>query len=159
VNQPGGRKVQVVILEGWCVGFRALAPELVREKREASRADPASTLWKNRLESLVFVNERLREYDVMTDVLDAFIHVDAEETSYVYAWRLEQEVALRKAKGVENAMTDEQVRSFVDGYYPAYELYTDSLRKGVFHDVPEKKGAQLRLVVGRDRRVKTVEQI
>lgn len=105
------------------------------------------------------MNEKLREYDVMTDMLDAFIHLDAGETSYVYAWRKEQEEALRKAKGVENAMTDEQVVKFVDGYYPAYELFTEELRKGVFKGDEGKRGSQLRLIVGRDRRVKEVKQI
>lgn len=36
--------------------------------------------------------------------------------------------------------------------YPAYELYTEVLRKGIY---PEQ-GRQLRLVVGKDRRVKNV---
>ena len=38
---------------------------------------------------------------------------DAEDTQFVYAWRLEQEVALREKRGT--GMTDEQVRQFVDG--------------------------------------------
>lgn len=38
---------------------------------------------------------------------------DAEKTEYVYEWRLEQESALRVAKG--SGMTDEQVVKFVDG--------------------------------------------
>jgi D-glycerate 3-kinase len=45
--------------------------------------------------------------------------------------------------GVLTSMTD----------YPAYELYTDVLRQGIF---PGEKGKQLRLVVGKDRRVKKV---
>ena len=40
--------------------------------------------------------------------------------------------------------------------YPAYELYTDVLRQGIF---PEEKGKQLRLVVGKDRKVQEVEII
>ena len=36
--------------------------------------------------------------------------------------------------------------------YPAYELYTEVLRKGIY---PEP-GRQLRLMVGKDRRVKDV---
>jgi D-glycerate 3-kinase len=151
--------VQVIILEGWSVGFRALTSEEVTSKREASRSNPDSTLWKNRLEDLLFVNDKLREYDVMTDMLDAFIHLDASETAFVYAWRREQEAALRVVRGVENAMTDEQVVRFVDGYYPAYELFTDDLRKGVFRGDAGKKGSQLRLIVGRDRRVIKAEQI
>ncbi|KFY00413.1 hypothetical protein O988_03317 [Pseudogymnoascus sp. VKM F-3808] len=159
VNEPSKPKVQVIILEGWSVGFRALTSEEVTSKREASRSNPDSTLWKNRLEDLLFVNDKLREYDVMTDMLDAFIHLDASETAFVYAWRREQEAALRVVRGVENAMTDEQVVRFVDGYYPAYELFTEDLRKGVFRGNADKKGSQLRLIVGRDRRVIEVEQI
>ncbi|KFY30598.1 hypothetical protein V494_08097 [Pseudogymnoascus sp. VKM F-4513 (FW-928)] len=159
VNEPSKPKLQVIILEGWSVGFRAIPDAEVASKREASRSNPDSTLWKNRLEDLLFVNDKLREYDVMTDMLDAFIHLDASETSYVYAWRREQEEALRRVRGVENAMTDEQVVKFVDGYYPAYELFTEELRKGVFRGDPAKKESQLRLTVGRDRRVIEVEQI
>jgi len=54
-------------------------------------------------------------------------------------------------------MSDEQVINFVNGYYPAYELYTENLRRGVFS--AEQQGAQMRLVVGRDRKVKEVETI
>ena len=39
--------------------------------------------------------------------------------------------------------------------YPAYELYTDVLRKGIY---PEK-GRQLRLMVGKDRRVEEVTML
>ncbi len=151
VNQPGHPKIQVVVFEGWSVGFRALAPEEVERKRAASRAQKSATLWKHRLEDLLFVNEQLKEYDVITGMFDAFIHIDALETMYVYEWRLEQEAALRKEKGV--GMTDEQVVKFVDGYYPAYELFTDALRNGIFTG-PDSKGKQLRLIVGRDRKVK-----
>ncbi|KAK4893570.1 hypothetical protein LTR27_008037 [Elasticomyces elasticus] len=79
---------------------------------------------------------------------------DAEDTQYVYAWRQEQEAALRAAKGT--GMTVEQVENFVNGYYPAYELYTEVLRNGIFGG---DKGKQLRLVVGRDRKVKEVVKI
>jgi len=44
----------------------------------------------------------------------------------------------------------------MDADYPAYELYTDVLRTGIF---PGEKGKQLRLVVGRNRRVKYAEVI
>lgn len=38
--------------------------------------------------------------------------------------------------------------------YPAYELYSEILRQGA---LPGKKGVQLNLTVGKDRRVKHVE--
>jgi D-glycerate 3-kinase len=55
-------------------------------------------------------------------------------------------------------MTDEQVIKFVDGYYAAYELFTDALRDGIF-TVQGLRGKQLRLIVGKDRRVKQVIEI
>jgi D-glycerate 3-kinase len=156
VNGPGQPKIQVVVFEGWCVGFRALPAEEIERMREASKVSASATLWKHRLEDLLFVNEKLAGYDLMTDMFDAFIHIDAEEIMYAYEWRLEQEAALRREKG--RGMTDEQVVRFVDGYYPAYELHTDALRRGVFKG-EDSVGRQLRLVVGRDRRVKEAIQI
>ncbi|KAK9417725.1 putative D-glycerate 3-kinase [Seiridium unicorne] len=145
INQPGQPKVQVVIFEGWCVGFRPLSPREVETKWQA----PSRTLDLHKLEHLLFVNERLQGYESITELFDAFIHIDAEDTQYVYDWRREQEVKLREEKGT--GMTDDQVTKFVDAYYPAYELFSDKLRQGV---LPGKSGCQLRLVVGKDRKVK-----
>ena len=102
--------------------------------------------------------------------MNALVHIDAVDTLFVYEWRLEQERALRKAKGF--GMKDKQVIEFVNGCeypgtdnykihlltrqssdYPAYELYTDVLRRGIFHQT----GKQLRLVVDKNRKVEAVE--
>jgi D-glycerate 3-kinase len=148
INGPSQPKTQVVIFEGWCVGFRSLPDEQVEAKQKAASA----TLHNHQLGHLLFVNEKLRGYDIVTSCFDAFIHIDAEETGFVYEWRLQQEAALRREKG--SGMSDEMVREFVDGYYPAYELYTEGLREGVLRG--KGAGRQLRLVVGKDRRVKEV---
>ncbi|KAL7933619.1 P-loop containing nucleoside triphosphate hydrolase protein [Trichoderma chlorosporum] len=126
-QQPASNPLQVIILEGWCIGFRAISPEAVAAKHAA----PSRTLQQHRLEHLLAVNEKLREYDAVTRLFDAFLHIDSEDT-------------------------EEQVVKFVDAYYPAYELYSEGLRNGLFQDKP---GAQLRMVVGRDRRVKQVIEI
>lgn len=144
VNQPGETPVQVVVLEGWCVGFRSVSEAEVERRWRA----PSRTLGDHQLEDLLFVNEQLKGYDVVTDLFDAFIHIDAEDTEYVYEWRLQQEQQLRRERGT--GMTDEQVVKFVDAYYPAYELFSDGVRAGIF---PDRKGSQLRLVVGKNRMV------
>lgn len=144
VNQEGQAKVQVVLLEGWCVGFRSIAPEAI----EAKWRGQSRTLHLHKLEDLVFINDQLRGYDVVTDLFDAFIHIDAEDTEYVYDWRLQQEHQLIRERGT--GMTNEQVVKFVDAYYPAYELFSDGVRKGI---LPHRPGCQLRLVVGKDRTV------
>ncbi|KAI0159599.1 putative Uridine/cytidine kinase [Xylariaceae sp. FL1272] len=145
INTSTQPPIQVLILEGWCVGFRRLAPVEIHQKWNL----PSRTLKSHSLSDLEYINDQLYAYDAITDLFDAFIHIDAEDTEWVYDWRLEQEVMLRAQKGT--GMSDEQVVSFVDAYYPAYELFTEKLRGGVF---PDKVGAQLRLVVGKDRRVK-----
>jgi D-glycerate 3-kinase len=106
-------------------------------------------------------------------MFDAFIHIDAADTKWVYEWRLQAERKMRQEKG--KGMTDEQVIKFVDGCtykmslfplrytstssltpdYPAYELYTETLRNGIFSD----PGRQLRLIVGKTRRVESVHRI
>lgn len=161
VNGPDSPQVRVIIFEGWCVGFRSLPPAEVASKQEASTHFPPgiyTTLPSHPLSSLLFINEKLKDYDVMTDTFHLFIHIDALETQYVYQWRKEQEAQLRREKG--SGMSDEQVKVFVDGYYPAYELYLDGLRNGVFAGKgPGWMGKQMRLVVGIDRRVKEVIMI
>ena len=171
--------VDVVLLEGWCLGFRHLGPERTHKWEQAcsnldadlTTSPPGATdakraqgrLGAQKLPDIMLIDENLREYDVVTDMVDVFVHLDAEETWWVYDWRLEQEESLRKSKG--SGMTDEQVVKFVNGCecscsrcwlltwltridYPSYELYTAQLREGVFEG---KKGRQLRVVIGRDR--------
>ncbi|KAF2091912.1 P-loop containing nucleoside triphosphate hydrolase protein [Saccharata proteae CBS 121410] len=159
VNQAGEAPVEVVIFEGWCVGFRPLSnADICRKWQEAKQLEKSGKytgrLARHQLEHLIYINDKLRAYDALTNMLVAFIHIDAEETHYVYDWRLEQEAALKNLKG--SGMSAEQVIKFVDGYYPAYELYTATLRAGIFG---ADKNRQLRLVVGKDRKVKQVTLI
>ncbi|KAL9058215.1 MAG: hypothetical protein Q9206_002026 [Seirophora lacunosa] len=162
VKISGGqdRSIDLVILEGWCLGFRALDDANLAacwkqavETREDNQ-EYRGRLGYNRLEDLRFVNEALREYDVITNQLDALIHLDAEDPQYVYEWRLEQEASLRRSKG--SGMTDQEVVNFVNGYYPSYELFSDRLRTGA---LKEREGNQLRLVIGKERDVKAVLQV
>lgn len=156
VNEPSTAKVKVVLFEGWCVGFRALEDDQVESKWRTSieqhkiTPNAASTLWQHELSHLKFVNSRLRAYSTITDRFNAFIHIDAQDTVFVYAWRHQQEREMILAKG--SGMSEEQVKRFVDGYYPAYELYTENLRKGVFKE-GKSKGRQLRLIVSSHRKV------
>lgn len=170
VNKDPKNPIQVVLFEGWCVGFRPLPDRAVTSlhKRTVTEAQDSSAkysgrLGHNSLESVSTINTALKEYDEITSQFDGLIHIDAEDPLYVYEWRLEQEHNLIKAKG--SGMSDDEVKNFVDGYYPSYELYVDGLREGVFKtlkkdgEVDDPEGRQLRLVVGKDRKVKQVDRI
>lgn len=117
VNRDKRHETQVVILEGWCVGFRALPREMLVKEwegavREREEGGYLGRLGWNKLEDVDFVNEALREYDQLTDQLDALIHLDAEDPIIVYEWRSQSEKKLRETKG--SGMTDEQVVDFVN---------------------------------------------
>ncbi|KAI4174295.1 MAG: hypothetical protein LQ343_002434 [Gyalolechia ehrenbergii] len=160
VNGERQWPIDIVILEGWCLGFRELDDKQLtavwEQAVKARDSDPGypGRLGHNRLEDVRFVNRALQKYDAITSRLDALIHLDAENPLHVYEWRLEQEASLRQARG--SGMTDAEVVDFVNGYYPSYELFTERLRLGAFDG---KKGKQLRLVLGRDRGVKQVAQV
>ncbi|KAI9732566.1 MAG: hypothetical protein M1834_003902 [Cirrosporium novae-zelandiae] len=156
VNALGQEKIKVVIFEGWCVGFRPLQQDVIEAKWLAAKEARENGIYigqlgYNRLQDIIAINQALKGYNVLTDQLDALIHIDAEDPQYVYQWRLEAEHVLHRTRG--SGMTNDEVKQFVDGYYPAYEVFTETLREGIFKpDI----GRQLRLVIGQDRKIKQV---
>lgn len=123
--------VDVLIFEGWCVGFRPLPEDYVLKKwqkatitQDARSADLRSpsgveaqfsttTLAKHSKEELLFINSALADYVhsfMGPQHFDFMVHLDTQDLKNVYTWRMEQEHALRKAKG--SGMSDQQVVNF-----------------------------------------------
>lgn len=82
VNKTGDKPVEVIVFEGWCVGFRALSDEEVEQewkdaKQQAEKGDGSykGRLGKLKLEDVLFINAKLREYDALTDRFGAFMHM------------------------------------------------------------------------------------
>lgn len=82
VNSNDEKPVEVVLFEGWCVGFRALSDAGVESKWQSAKSEADSQgngyqgrLGKQKLESALFINQKLRDYDVLTDRFGAFIHL------------------------------------------------------------------------------------
>lgn len=127
--------LQVLIFEGWCLGFQPLKQQSVADKWQQARASrdgsgrsTTSTLADHRLENLLQINENLARYcEAFMGPwrYDGFLHLSTEDLGNVYEWRLDQERALRKTKP---GMTDEQVVQFVRGYMPAHELFLERLQ-------------------------------
>lgn len=121
--------LDVVIVEGWCMGFVAHNPaELGRRYRQllstssasASSSSPSlpsqssspSYTARHPLESLLEINERLRGYaEAWYGDIDAFVQLRPVRLDDVFAWRLEAERAMR-AQG-KGAMSDDEVHDFV----------------------------------------------
>lgn len=70
VNEMYWEKVNgpydIVIFEGWCVGFRQLSDEVLEEKWRESKQTQRGTMGRHALEHLQFVNTELRDYDILT---------------------------------------------------------------------------------------------
>jgi D-glycerate 3-kinase len=141
----------LILFEGWCVGFQAIPEEMLEEKRNTSKL----TLKEHQLEHLQFVNTKLRDYSRIWELFDGLVWLSAENINFVYEWRLQQEHAMIAALGT--GMTDEQIKNFVDGYMPAYEMYIDGLMNGeVFAG---KTGRQiLRIDYGRHREITAIQE-
>ena len=72
VNKDSEPIIEMVILEGWCVGFRPLSDEELKRKwKEAKHKEEEGKgdgqLGKLKLEDVKFVNEALKQYDRVTE--------------------------------------------------------------------------------------------
>lgn len=142
------------MFEGWCVGFTPLSSEEVETKWRASKESGLGRLGKCELKYVLWLNEMLKGYVGLWERFDAFLQLDAGDISYVYDWRKQQEHCLISEKGM--GMTDEQVTAFVDSYMPAYELYLEGLREGLFKNDKSVSNEgrirqHLKFVIGKDR--------
>ncbi|KAF2280572.1 P-loop containing nucleoside triphosphate hydrolase protein [Westerdykella ornata] len=158
--------VDILVFEGWCLGFQALPEDEVKRKYEASfsgtaqsQEEPESTntLADHALSHLQDVNQNLRRYNesfMGPEHFDFLIHLDTDNLKNVYHWRAQQEEALIRSKG--SGMSYEAVAAFVRGYMPAYELYLDGLRSGFF---ARNTGRQIRVVLDGERNVADLEVI
>ncbi|KAJ5989573.1 hypothetical protein N7481_004783 [Penicillium waksmanii] len=158
---PAETTIDVIVFEGWCVGFSPL-DEVDVQRRWGETAEngdsvkyPTETLREHSVENLLRVNENLRQYyDLFMGPrhFDFLVHLDTDDLVNVYEWRIQQEHALRAR--TNSGMTDEEVVKFVKGYMSAYELYLDQLRKGFFQlDQSCTDKGQLRVVLDKQRQV------
>ncbi|GLB37741.1 putative P-loop containing nucleoside triphosphate hydrolase protein [Lyophyllum shimeji] len=130
VNPP----VDVVILEGWCVGFFPIPSEELSKRwdgiwrEESTRLGLRTPVTKYDLER---VNETLKQYVELWSYFDIFVQIKPapvqtypSQYSIIYQWRLEQEHNMKAANG-GRGMSDEAVKSFVDRYIPGYVFFGD----------------------------------
>nr|WP_245824929.1 AAA family ATPase [Sphingomonas azotifigens] len=103
----------LVIFEGWCVG--------ARPQPEAALAEPINALERERDADGVWrrhANAALAgAYQLLFDRIDLLALLRAPDWDQVYAWRKQQEDALRRsgARGA-GVMDDDQLRFFVSHY-------------------------------------------
>lgn len=100
-------RLDLVIVEGWMLGFRPLDPGALAPELRAP-------------------NEMLAAYEAWDEMLDALITLEAPSLQTIVAWRIDAERA-RRERG-RPALTDEEARDYIERFLPAYEAYLPGMR-------------------------------
>ncbi len=98
--------LDVVLVEGWMLGFRALPRDVCPPTLRAT-------------------NEYLPAYASWTARLDAFVHLVAGDPAWIVDYRVDAERA-RRAAG-QPALSDDEARDYIERFLPAYEAYVPPL--------------------------------
>jgi D-glycerate 3-kinase len=134
--------VQVIVLEGWCVGARPQDSESLANPINAlEREEDKDGLWRT------FVNDALaHDYQRLFALLDTLVLLEAPSFDVVLGWRREQEHKLRQriAMGQSSSnrvMSDEEVARFVRHY--------ERLTRHILAEVPKRADIVVRLDASR----------
>ncbi|ETW74890.1 hypothetical protein HETIRDRAFT_14326, partial [Heterobasidion irregulare TC 32-1] len=123
--------LDVVLLEGWCVGFYPTSREVIEARMQDTPRglEGVFDMEKYSLESVLEVNKKLVEYVKWWEMFDVFVQITPLDTHpyvHIYKWRLQQEHAMKDKNGGQG-MSDEQVKAFVDRYIPGYHFFGDGI--------------------------------
>ncbi|KAH8087829.1 P-loop containing nucleoside triphosphate hydrolase protein [Cristinia sonorae] len=158
-----GGPVDVVIMEGWCLGFHPITKDEIQRRwdRPVKGLDPDFFRSRGfRREDVEDVNERLKEYLPWWNFFSVFVQVKPAETHpyvHIYKWRLQQEHNMKAANGGKG-MTDAQVEAFIDRYIPGYVFFGDGVTKGALLEdgtrhLPPWVGNSLQIQIDENREV------
>jgi len=155
----------IVIFEGWCVGFQPISEDTLLGRWDG--------VWKlererlglgeeevGKLEDVKAINHELKDYLRLWSFFKVFVQLKpnppASDTlsqyHVVYKWRLEQEHYMKAHNG-GRGMSDAGVKSFVDRYIPGYIFFGDSCSPGTPLAGPGWTGKGLTLFLDQSRTV------
>ncbi|KAJ6495768.1 P-loop containing nucleoside triphosphate hydrolase protein [Mycena vitilis] len=155
--------VDVVLLEGWCVGFYPISLDELDARWDGAWADVRHRLGLGdsvRKEDVRDVNEALKKYIPLWSFFDTFVQLQpsgSSPLSVIYKWRLEQEHYM-KARNGGQGMSDAGVKAFVDRYIPGYVFFGDGPTIG-FGSKPRWNGNSLRIIIDDERVVVGTEKL
>jgi D-glycerate 3-kinase len=106
--------LDVIILEGWFIGFAPCSPNKLEERYVAPTPSLENTFDLRsfcKKDDIVEINSKLADYQAWWNMIDVFVQLSPQDGNLlnVYKWRLQQEHAM-KAKNGGHGMSDEQVK-------------------------------------------------
>jgi D-glycerate 3-kinase len=107
IDQP----VDVIILEGWCVGLTPQDNNLLSEAcNHLERFEDPQRIWRK------YANQALDTYQSLFSYLDALWMLKAPSFKCVYQWRLEQEQKLAQHSSGSAIQDEQQIARFIQFY-------------------------------------------
>lgn len=99
----------VLLIEGWCLGLPAEHPDsLARPVNKLETEDDAAGVWRN------YCNRQLAgPYQDFFAQLDCVVALCPPSFDHIRRWRLAQERQLRRLRGSDLGMDDQQVERFI----------------------------------------------
>lgn len=143
-------KPDVIVVEGWLNGFKAIDEESFVAAYMAN--DPAGIVQRTAMVHFAELNRALALYSLLWDTFDYFVCLETVSLDEVYGWRLQQEEELRRERGA--GLTPAQVTAFVDRYMPMYHMYYWRMCK----EGSAPKDCNLRLKIDKHRDVVSVAE-
>jgi D-glycerate 3-kinase len=124
--------IDIVLLEGWCLGARPQPiEELVEPVNALEKEEDPDGVWRN------CVNERLaKDFTSLYKRVDQWLMLQAPNFSCVFQWRLEQEQKLARssgARGGRRIMDEAQLSRFIQFYQRLTESCLTTLPQQVDH--------------------------
>ncbi|KAJ2374685.1 hypothetical protein IW150_002964 [Coemansia sp. RSA 2607] len=146
--------VDVVLLEGWCLGFRALDRAEFAQYLKDVRGDSPVFKYSRQYtdQNLSEINEGFRVLGAqLYDLIDTWVWMRVGDIDVVYRWRKEQEDEMG-AQG-KPTLDDQKLEDFVARFMPAYELAMAKLDCYGFVASGKVQNHTLRLHLDADRNV------
>lgn len=119
-------RCDVVLFEGWCVGARPQRPhELSDPVNGLERLEDSTGEWR------WYVNRQLGGlYQTLFAELDLLVLLRPPDFEHVFAWREQQEAALRQRRDAPEAMSPTAVRRFV--------MHFERLTRFIWEEMPTR---------------------
>jgi len=113
------KKVDIIILEGWCIGIDSQNPQaLIEPVNDFEKTKDKNGKWRE------YVNDRLStDYQRVFEQIDYLVMIKAPSFEQVFSWRWQQEQALANSAKLLNKsthssaiMSKEQIHDFIQFY-------------------------------------------
>ncbi len=131
--QKIGKKPDLIIFEGWCVGAKAQTKkQLLKPINILEKNNDSKLVWRTKVN-----NELNNNYRKIFSKIDCLIFLKVPNFECVYKWRLLQENKLKLTSKGKKIMSPKQVREFI--------MYYERITKQMLEDLSKNAYAVLSL--------------